>query len=105
LTPSWAKDPGIGTQLINARAKTVARKPAFQSAVQERRCLILTGSYEWEVQGRREQPWCIRRADGPPFAFAGLWERWRDPEGRAIESFTILTTTANALIASTIGCR
>ncbi len=99
LIPARAKDPAIGTQLINARAETVATKPAFRAALRERRCLILAdGFYEWEAQGRRKQPWCIRRSDGSPFAFAGLWERWMHPEGRAIESCTILTTTANALI-------
>jgi putative SOS response-associated peptidase YedK len=99
LIPSWAKDPGIGNQLINARAETVATKPAFRTALRERRCLILTdGFYEWETQGRRKRPWCIRRKDGLPFAFAGLWERWHDPEGRGVESCTIITTTANDLI-------
>jgi putative SOS response-associated peptidase YedK len=99
LIPSWAKDPAIGNRLINARAETVATKPAFRSALRERRCLILTdGFYEWQAQGGRKRPWCIRMADGRPFAFAGLWERWTDPEGRAIESCTIITTTPNDLI-------
>jgi putative SOS response-associated peptidase YedK len=99
LIPSWAKDPGIGTQLINARAETVATKPAFRAAFRERRCLILTdGFYEWQSQGGRKRPWCIRMRDRRPFAFAGLWERWTDPEGRAIESCTIITTTPNDLV-------
>lgn len=99
LIPSWAKDPAIGNQLINARAETVATKPAFRNALRERRCLIVTdGFYEWQAQGRGKQPWCIRMQDGRPFAFAGLWERWTDPEGRAIESCTVITTTPNALI-------
>jgi len=99
LIPSWAKDPSIGNRLINARAETVATKPAFRGALRERRCLIVTdGFYEWQAQGRRKQPWCIRMQDGRPFAFAGLWERWADPEGRAIESCTIITTAPNALI-------
>jgi len=99
LIPSWAKDPGIGSQLINARAETVATKPAFRAAFRERRCLILTdGFYEWQSHGGRKRPWCIRMRDGRPFAFAGLWERWTDPEGRAIESCTIITTTPNDLI-------
>jgi putative SOS response-associated peptidase YedK len=99
LIPSWAKDPGIGNQLINARAETVVSKPAFRAAFRERRCLIITdGFYEWETQGRRKQPWCIRRADGQPFAFAGLWECWADPAGQVVESCTIITTTPNALI-------
>ena len=73
LIPSWAKDPAIGNRLINARAETVATKPAFRAALKERRCLILTdGFYEWQAQGRRKRPWCICMADGRPFAFAGL---------------------------------
>ena len=99
LIPSWAKDPAIGNQLINARAETVATKPAFRVPVRERRCLIVAdGFYEWETQGRRKQPWFIRMQDGRPFAFAGLWDRWADPAGRAVESCTIITTTPNALI-------
>jgi putative SOS response-associated peptidase YedK len=99
LIPSWAKDPSIGIRLINARAETAATKPAFRGALRERRCLIATdGFYEWQAQGRRKQPWCIRMADGRPFAFAGLRELWTDPEGVAIESCTIITTTPNDLI-------
>jgi len=99
LIPSWAKDPAIGNQLINARAETVATKPAFRGSLRERRCLIVTdGFYEWQAQGRRKQPWFIRMQDGRPFAFAGLWDHWTDPEGRGIESCTIITTTPNALI-------
>jgi putative SOS response-associated peptidase YedK len=99
LIPSWAKDPAIGTQLINARAETVATKPAFRVPLRERRCLILTdGFYEWESQGRRKQPWFIRMQDGRPFAFAGLWDQWTDPAGRGVESCTIITTTPNDLI-------
>ena len=99
LIPAWAKDPAIGNRLINARAETVATKPAFRTALRDRRCLILTdGFYEWESQGRRKQPWFIRMQDSRPFAFAGLWDRWTDPEGRAVESCTIITTTPNDLI-------
>ena len=99
LIPSWAKDLAIGNQLINARAETVATKPAFRTALRERRCLIVTdGFYEWEARGRRKQPWCIRMANGSPFAFAGLWDLWTDPEGKVIESCTIITTTPNELI-------
>jgi putative SOS response-associated peptidase YedK len=99
LIPSWAKDAAIGDQLINARAETVATKPAFRTALRERRCLIVTdGFYEWETQGRRKQPWFIRMQDGSPFAFAGLWDRWTDREGRGSESCTIITTTPNTLI-------
>src|SRR5574342_267927 len=99
LIPAWAKDPAIGNQLMNARAETIAIKPAFRKSLRERRCLILTdGFYEWEAQGRRKQPWFIRMRDGHPFAFAGLWDGWRDPEGRDVESCTVITTTPNDLI-------
>ena len=99
LIPAWAKDPGIGSRLINARAETVATKPAFRRPLRERRCLILTdGFYEWEPRAGRKQPWFIRMRDRGPFAFAGLWDRWRDPNGRDLDSCTIITTAPNALI-------
>lgn len=99
LIPAWAKDPGIGSRLINARAETLATKPAFRVPLRERRCLILTdGFYEWASQGRGKQPWFIRMQDGRPFTFAGLWDRWADPEGKEVESCTIITTTPNDVI-------
>ncbi len=101
LIPFWAKTAGIGSQLINARAETVATKPAFREAFRRRRALILAdGFYEWQKQegSKLKQPMLIRRRDGQPFAFAGLWERWRGPEGE-VQSCTIVTTEANALVA------
>lgn len=99
LVPPWADDPRIGNRLINARAETVATKPAFRRAFRECRCLILAnGFYEWQRQGRRKQPFCIRMRDGRPFAFAGLWEHWDAPDGSPVESCTIITTTPNDLI-------
>lgn len=101
LIPSWADDPAIGNRLINARADTVAVKPSFRSAFKSRRCLVLAdGFYEWKtVPGRKvKQPFYIRMRDGGPFAFAGLWERWTDPAGGAIESCTIITTEPNELL-------
>jgi putative SOS response-associated peptidase YedK len=99
LIPAWAKNPGIGNQLINARAETLAAKPAFRAPLRQRRCLILTdGFYEWASQGGRKQPWFIRMQDGRPFAFAGLWDGWTDPEGKRVESCVIITTTPNSLI-------
>ncbi|MBD2514055.1 SOS response-associated peptidase [Nostoc sp. FACHB-973] len=108
LIPSWAKDPGIGAKLINARAETVAEKPAFRSAFKHRRCLVLAdGFYEWQrQQGGKKQPFYFRLQDGQTFAFAGLWERWRclrQPEAgttanEEIISCTILTTAANELL-------
>src|SRR5438552_12963305 len=75
LIPSWAKDPGIGNKCINARADTVASKPAFRGALKHRRCLVMAdGFYEWQKVGTKKQPWYFRLKDGRPFAFAGLWE-------------------------------
>lgn len=101
LIPSWAKDPAIGAGMINARAETLAEKPAFRTAFRKRRCLVLAdGFYEWQKRGSGpKQPYRIARSDGAPFAFAGLWERWRDPaDGRSVETCTIVTTDANALL-------
>jgi putative SOS response-associated peptidase YedK len=108
LIPSWAKDPSMGARLINARAETVAEKPAFRAAFKRRRCLIITdGFYEWQQLGKVKQPYYFYVTqsntdavpDGRrPFAFAGLWEHWESSEGDGIESCTILTTTSNALL-------
>lgn len=99
LIPSWADDPKIGNRMINARAETAPEKPAFRSAFRKRRCLIPADAfYEWQKldeSGKRKQPYLIKMKDGQPFAFAGLWERWRGTEGKEIESFTILTTDPN----------
>ena len=102
LIPPWAKDRAIGNRLINARAESVADKPAFRDAFHRRRCLILAdGFYEWRSEGGRRQPYRITLADGGPFAFAGLWERWRDRSaGETVESCTIVTTEANSLLRS-----
>lgn len=99
FVPSWSKDPAMGAKLINARAETVAEKPAFRAAFKARRCLVpADGFYEWRRVGSRKQPYRITFADGAPFAFAGLWERWtKGPE--PLETFTIITTTANSLVA------
>lgn len=102
LIPFWAKDPAIGSRLINARSETVFEKPAFKNAFQKRRCLVLAdGFYEWKKgagEKGRSQPYLFKRSDGRPFAFAGLWEFWRSPEGEEIRSCTILTTNANAVV-------
>jgi putative SOS response-associated peptidase YedK len=99
LIPSWAKDPKIGSQCINAKAETVAEKLSFRSAFKKRRCLVIaTGFYEWQVQGRAKQPMWIGLKSHRPFAFAGLWEHWQPPDGAAIESCTILTTEPNELL-------
>jgi putative SOS response-associated peptidase YedK len=101
LIPSWAKDPKIGSSLINARSETVAAKPAFRSAVKKRRCLIpVDGFYEWQaVPGQKaKQPFFIGVRDARVFAFAGLWEHWTTPEGTPLETCTIITTEANELM-------
>jgi putative SOS response-associated peptidase YedK len=99
LIPFWAKDPGLGARLINARSETVADKPAFRAAFRRRRCLVpADGFYEWQKQNGTKQPFFIRLQDGRPFAFAGLWERWQDQDGGVIESCTLLTTRPNELL-------
>lgn len=96
LVPRWAEDRAIGNRMINARAESVADKPSFRDAFRKRRCLVLAdGWYEWQVAPGGKQPWFIRREDARPFAFAGLWERWKDPaDGSLLESCTIVTTDA-----------
>lgn len=100
LIPAWAKDPSIGSRMINARSETVAEKPAFRTAFRRRRCLVLAdGFYEWQQVGRKKQPFYFHLQDRKPFAFAGLWEQWEDKStGEAIASCTLLTTEPNALL-------
>lgn len=99
LIPSWAKDQSIGSRMINARAESVAEKPAYRSPLKRRRCLVpADGFYEWQKHGTRKQPVFFRMRDGAPFAFAGLWDRWKSPDGEAVDSFTILTTSANEIV-------
>jgi len=99
LIPSWAKDPAIGNRMINARAETVATKPAFRAALRKRRCLIpADGFYEWQPVGRRKQPVYIALKNREPFGFAGLWESWTSPEREESRSCTIITTEANELL-------
>jgi putative SOS response-associated peptidase YedK len=101
LIPSWAKDPGIGAQMINAQAETVATKPAFRAAFRKRRCLVLAdGFYEWGRQGRQKQPYNIRLRGGQPFAIAGLWGHWEDPEGKGVESCIPKPMTSGSIRAS-----
>ena len=96
LIPPWAKDARIGSRMINARAETVAEKPSFRSALRRRRCLVLAdGFYEWQKVGAYKRPMRIVMKSGEPFAFAGLWESWKDPSGEAVRSCTIITTSAN----------
>jgi putative SOS response-associated peptidase YedK len=101
LIPSWAKDPSIGSRMINARAETLTEKPSFRTAFRRRRCLVLAdGFYEWRTENTGPKtPMYIRLASGKPFAFAGLWEIWNSPDGSIILSSTIITTTPNSLMA------
>ena len=106
LVPSWAKDLKIGDRLINARAESVATSNAFKRAFARRRCIVpADGFYEWQkIEKRRaKQPWFVRRRDGEPIAFAGLWEIWHDPkegdDAPRIRSCVIITTEPNALMA------
>jgi putative SOS response-associated peptidase YedK len=99
LIPGWANDPSIGNRLINARADTVATKPAFRAAIRHRRCLVVAdGFYEWQQTAKRKTPHLIRMRDDRPFGFAELWELWEGPDHSAIESCTLLTTEANDLV-------
>lgn len=99
LIPSWAKDASIGSRMINARSETVSQKPSFRNALQRRRCLVLAdGFYEWQKAGKGKRPMRIVLSSREPFAFAGLWESWRDPQGDTVRSCTIITTQANDLL-------
>ncbi|MFN0205872.1 MAG: SOS response-associated peptidase, partial [Planctomycetota bacterium] len=100
LIPAWSKDEKIGYKLINARAETVAEKPSFREAYKKRRCLIVaSGFYEWKKVGAAKEPWRIVMKDRQRFAFAGLWERWKNPAAQFLETCTIVTTSANDLVA------
>ena len=100
LIPHWAKDPKIGARMINARSETVAEKPVFRDSLRRRRCLVLAdGFYEWQRTGGSKRPMRIVMRTGEPFAFAGLWSVWRDPNGNRIPSCSIITTTANDLLS------
>jgi putative SOS response-associated peptidase YedK len=102
LIPSWAKDPSIGSRLINARAETLAEKPAFRAAYKYHRCLIFAdGFYEWQAQpgAKTKLPHFIRLKSGLPFAFAGLWECWQSADGSEVRTAAIITIEPNARVA------
>ena len=99
LVPWWAKNASIGNRMINARTETVAQKPAFRDALRRRRCLVLAdGFYEWQRAGNARRPMRVVMRTGEPFAFAGLWSVWKDPDGNRIPSCAIITTAANDLL-------
>jgi putative SOS response-associated peptidase YedK len=103
LIPSWAKDPKVGDRMINARAESLADKPAYERAFRRHRCLVpAEGFYEWQRRGPGKQPMFIHRRDGEPMAFAGLWAAWRDEndsEADWLRSCVIVTTNANDTVA------
>lgn len=101
LVPFWARDPAIGNRLINARAESLATRPAFRSAFARSRCLIpASGYFEWQRSGRARVPMLVRRADGEPFAMAGLCERWTTPEDGILRTCAIVTTAPNPVAAA-----
>jgi putative SOS response-associated peptidase YedK len=100
MVPSWAKDLAIGTKMINARAESLGEKPAFREAFARRRCLVpADGFFEWQKAGKHKQPYFIHEVPRRPFAFAGLWDRWKQPDGSWLISFTIVTCAPNAVVA------
>ena len=103
LIPFWAKDPSIGSRMINARSETLAEKPSFKTAYKRRRCLVLAdGFYEWkkEPDSKTKTPMYIQLESQQPFAFAGLWESWHNGDGSHILSCTIITTAPNSLMVN-----
>jgi putative SOS response-associated peptidase YedK len=99
LIPSWSKDSAIGYKMINARSETVHEKPSFKQAFHARRCIVpASGFYEWQKAGKEKIPHYIHLRDGGIMSLAGLWERWKTPEGKELETCTILTTAANSLV-------
>jgi putative SOS response-associated peptidase YedK len=97
LIPHWAHSPSIATGTINAKSETAATKPAFRDPLKFRRCLIpADGFYEWKKMPTSKQPYCFEVNDGELFAFAGLWDGWKDTTGQWIKTCSILTTTPNA---------
>jgi putative SOS response-associated peptidase YedK len=105
LVPAWAKDPKVGSRMINARAETIATSPAYRASFGKRRCLVpVDAFYEWHrIEKSPSQPYVIRHADGSPLAFAGIWSVWRDPsapeDADPLRTFSIVTTSANGILA------
>ena len=102
LVPFWAKDPSIGNRMINARAETVAEKPADRTAYSRRRCLVLAdGFYEWHTEESVKTPYYISLESGGPFALAGLWEHWQSKEtDESLQTATLITMAANEFMAT-----
>ena len=100
LVPYWAKDPAVGSRMINARCETAAEKPGFRDALRRRRAIVpASGFYEWKKEGRRKQPFYFHARDNAPLAIAALWESWKSHDGHRLETCCLLTTGANSLLA------
>lgn len=100
LVPAWSKEPRTSFSTINARAETLATSAVFRGPFKSRRCLVpASGFYEWQKLEKGKQPFCIRLRGGDLFAFAGLYDIWRDREGNELYSYTIITTAPNELVA------
>lgn len=99
LVPFWAKDAAIGNRMINARAETIAEKPAYRQSFNLRRCLIVAdGFYEWQQNEQGKQPYFISRSDNQPFGMAGLWDQWTKGPGDPLRSCTVITVPASAFM-------
>lgn len=99
LIPHWSKDPSIGYKMINARSETITEKPSFAEAFRRRRCIIPSnGFYEWQRKDKEKIPHVVRRSDDDIMSFAGIYDRWKTPDGQDIFSYSIITTTANEAI-------
>jgi putative SOS response-associated peptidase YedK len=100
LIPSWARDSSVAAKMINARSETASMKPAFRDALKCHRCLIPADAfYEWQRIGKSKQPYCFEVNEGELFAFAGIWDQWKNASGHSVETCSILTTTPNAVTA------
>lgn len=101
LIPPWAKEAKIGYKMINARSETAAEKPSYRNAFKKKRCLVVADSfYEWRKEEKGKTPMLIKMKSDEPFAFAGLWESWKSPEGETVHSCSILTTEPNKVMES-----
>jgi putative SOS response-associated peptidase YedK len=104
LIPNWAKDPSMAMSTINAKSETAANKPAFRDPLKLRRCLVPADAfYEWKKNGSSKQPYCFEVREGELFAFAGLWDGWKDASGNWVKTCSILTTVPNAVRAGDKG--
>jgi len=100
LVPFWSKDPKIGSRMINARAETITEKASFKNPLKKKRCLVpASGFYEWKKNpDKTKVPMYFHLKSREPFAFAGLWDQWKMPEGDKLFTFTIITTGPNELM-------